>query len=100
MVVVTLIPEAFWVSERAEVPVLSRCFVAIAVDWWRLWVSSLSGRWSPKILDYLGLGKGAEPKRNRAPPFPVDSSGGTSIEPYDAGWLEYEKDFINVQLLW
>ena len=52
-----------------------------------------------KILDYLGLGKGAEPKRNRAPPFPVDSSGGTSIEPYDAGWLEYEKDFINLQLL-
>lgn len=50
-----------------------------------------------KILAHLGLLRGAEPKCNRAPPVPVDTCGGTSIEPYDDGWPEYEEPFADVQ---
>jgi len=36
-----------------------------------------------KRLNHLGLLKGVKPKRDRAPPVPVDTCGGTSIAPYD-----------------
>jgi hypothetical protein len=52
-----------------------------------------------RILDHLGLLKGAKPKRDRAPPVSVDTCGGTSIEPNDDGWPEYEEPFVDVQTL-
>jgi hypothetical protein len=50
-----------------------------------------------RILDRLGLLKGAQPKRKRAPPVPADTCGGTRIEPYDDGWPAYEEPFVDVQ---
>lgn len=50
-----------------------------------------------KILAHLGLLKQGEPKRKRAPPVPVDTCGGTSIEPYDDGWPVHEEPFVDLQ---
>lgn len=50
-----------------------------------------------RVLDHFGLLKGAKPKRNRAPPVPADTWGGTRMEPYDDGWLAYEEPFVDVQ---
>ncbi len=50
-----------------------------------------------RILGHLGLLKGVQPKRNRAPPVPADTCGGKRIEPYDDGWPAYEEPFVDVQ---
>lgn len=52
-----------------------------------------------KILDHLGLRNTATPRRNRAPPAPEIRAAGTTVEPYDDGWPEYEESFIDVQTL-
>jgi hypothetical protein len=52
-----------------------------------------------KILDHLGLRNTATLRRNRAPPAPEIRAAGTTVEPYDDGWPEYEESFIDVQTL-
>lgn len=91
MVVVTLIPEALWGSERAEGTCLISLHCSYSGGLMKIVSFIHERKVIIKILDHLGLGKGAEPKRNRAPPFPVDSCGGTSIEPYDDGWFNMRR---------
>lgn len=51
-----------------------------------------------KILDHLGLPEEAKSKRKRARPH--QNFAETIIEPYEDGWPDYEKPFVDVGLLW